>query len=432
VAKILTAAAVKKIQPGSRRIEVVDGGCRGVRLVIQPSGSKSWAVRLRRPDGRTSKVTLGAVDLSGGETDAEPTLGGLLTLAGARKLAVEVLRQKALGRDPARDRIAAKRQARAAHAERIANAFAPLAQQFIEQHAMKTRTWRLSARLLGFTPDLEVIPKGLADRWATKPVGEIMTDDIHALISEVRTRGVPGWKRRNGGDSVAWIAHARISKFFSWLQTDRRVISVNPCVAVRRPDASTPRERILTDLEVRWFWKATDDLGEPFAALLKLLLLTGQRRGELAGMRWTELDGDVWTIPANRVKNKKVHVVPLPKAAVDLIASIRPIGATLVFTTTGESPVSGWSRVKARLDVRMAELAKATVPPFTIHDLRRTVATGLQRLGVKLEVTEALLNHISGARAGIVGVYQRHQYAEEKRAALEAWSAHVDRITSSA
>jgi integrase len=107
------------------------------------------------------------------------------------------------------------------------------------------------------------------------------------------------------------------------------------------------------------------------------------------------------------------------------------VGTTYVFSTTGDVPVSGWSKVKHRLDARMAELSraeKASVPPFTIHDLRRTCATGLQKLGVRLEVTEAVLNHSSGTRGGIVGVYQRHQYADEKREALERWAAHVEGI----
>jgi integrase len=434
VAKVLTAAAVKKIQPGARRIEVPDGGCRGLRLIVQPSGSKSWAVRLRRPDGRTSKVTLGAVDLSGGEADAEPTLGGLLTLAAARQLTVEVLRQKALGRDPASERIASKRRVRSAHAERTANAFAVLAKAFIVEHAQaRTRTWRLSARLLGFTPDLELIPGGLAARWAARPVVDIGANDIADLVDEVKRKGVPGWKRRNGGDSVAWVFHARVGKFFSWL-VERRVITANPCTAVRRPDASTPRERILTDLEVRLFWLAASEMNQPFGPLLRLLLLTGQRRQEVAAMVWAELSEgrETWSLPSERTKNSRAHTVPLSKAARDLIASINPIGTVYVFTSNGRTPVSGWSKVKARLDEKMLELAraeKATVRPFTIHDLRRTTAAGLQRLGVALPVTERILNHVSGSFAGVVGVYQRHEYADEKRDALQRWADHLAKIT---
>lgn len=245
----------------------------------------------------------------------------------------------------------------------------------------------------------------------------------------MKRKGVAGWARRNGGDSVAWVMHARLGRFFSWL-TERRVISANPCAAVRRPDASAARERTLTDVEIKLFWMASGKMGELFSALLTLLLLLGQRRGELSGLRWSELDGDTRTIPAIRMKNSRQHIVPLPKAAVDLIATIQPIGETFVFTTTGQSPVSGWSKVKARLDLKMAELAGEQLPSFTLHDLRRTCASGLQSLGIPLPVTERVLNHRSGSLAGIVSVYQVHEYGPEKREALNRWASRVAEITA--
>jgi integrase len=436
-AKILTAASVKRLLAGRKKIEIPDGGSRGtgLRLVIQVSGHKSWSVRFRRPGGKSGNLVLGPVDLSGDEMPHEPVIGQPLTLAGARKLAASVARERALGRDPVADFNSAKRIRKTEREERTANAFAPLARRFIEEHARaKTRTWALSARLLGLKPDtLETIPKGLADRWRVRPVTEITVGDIHDLTDEIRRRGVPGWARRNGGDSVAWVAHARIAKFFSWLQTERRLIAVNPCAAVRRPDASTPRDRVLSDPEVGWFWKAADELGQPFSVLLKLLLLLGQRRAEVAGMRWTELDGDTWTIPAVRVKNKKIHVVPLPQQAQDLISTICSIGSTFVFTTTGASPVSGWSKLKAKVDSKMVELAakeKAVIPPWTLHDLRRTCASGLQRLGIALPITEKILNHSSGSFRGIVSVYQKHEYLAERRDALEKWAQYVEKLAA--
>jgi integrase len=367
--------------------------------------------------------------VSGIETSGAPVKGMPMSLAGARMLGAELNRKRAMGVNIVAEAKTVKHRRKTDLEERAVNSFAPLARAFIEQHAKpKTRTWALSARLLGLRPDtLESIPKGLADRWRVRPVSEIGVDDIHSLIHEIRQRGVPGWGRRNGGDSVAWVAHARIAKFFSWL-TERRVIATNPCSAVRRPDASTPRDRTLSDPEIRWFWKAADELGQPYSVLLKLLLLLGQRRAEIAGLRWTELNGDTWTIPATRVKNKKTHLVTLPRLALELLSTITPIGETFVFTTNGTTPVSGWSKVKARLDTKMAELAGERIPAWTVHDLRRTCATGLQRLGVRLEITEAVLNHVSGSRSGIVSVYQRHQYGPEKRAALIAWADYVAKL----
>jgi integrase len=228
------------------------------------------------------------------------------------------------------------------------------------------------------------------------------------------------------------MIHGRLSKFFNWCM-ERRLVKVNPCLGVWRPSAGNARERVLSDNEVRWLWRAAESLGYPFGPALRLLLLTGQRRGEVGGIRWDELseDGSTWTLPASRAKNGMAHVVPLSPQAQELIASVHVIANTFIFTTDGRTHTSGWSKVKKRVDARMAELARAenaAIPDWVIHDIRRTVATGLQKLGVRLEVTEACLNHQSGSRAGIISVYQKYQYGDEKRAALEQWAAHVEKI----
>jgi integrase len=436
--KTLTAAAIAKLLPGKKRLDIPDGGCPGLRVIVQITGHKSFALRFRRPDGRPGKLTLGSVDLSGTEMGDDPVVGGPLTLAAARKLAADINRQRALGRDVITDHNTAKRRRRLDHDERTVNAFGAAAKAFIEQYAKpKTRSWATSARLLGLKPEsLEAFPKGLADRWRDKSVAEITADDIHHLVDEIHERGIPGLIRRIGGesDSVARVSHARLSKFFSWA-VERRIIVVNPCTSVWRPGASIPRVRILNDQELRWFWLACGQLGEPFGPLFKLLLLTGQRRDEVAGMTLAELSDDcaTWNLPSERTKNKRSHTVPLSRQARELIASVhRVAGAGYVFTTNGATPVSGWSKTKHRLDSRMLELAQAenaTVQPWIVHDLRRTVASGLQRLGVALPVTERVLNHVSGSFGGIVAVYQVHQYADEKREALQRWADTVDGIT---
>lgn len=164
------------------------------------------------------------------------------------------------------------------------------------------------------------------------------------------------------------------------------------------------------------------------SALLKLLLLTGCRLNEVAGMTRTELsdDGATWNIPGSRTKNKRPHVVPLAHLAREPLNSVKPIAgeAGLVFTTTGRSPVSGWSKIKRRLDEAMK------IPPWRLHDLRRTTATGMAEIGIAPHIVEAALNHISGAKAGVAGTYNRAAYAEEKRAALERWALHVQGLVS--
>jgi integrase len=194
------------------------------------------------------------------------------------------------------------------------------------------------------------------------------------------------------------------------------------------------RERVLTDEELGLAWRASLQLGYPFGPIIRMLMITGQRREEVTALEWAELhrtDAE-WLMPGSRAKNGRAHTVPLSALA---LAELDNIGGQdwprtgLVFTTTGRSRVSGHSRAKVRLDRQMALLAPGVdVQPWRLHDLRRTLATGLQKLGVRFEVTEAVLNHVSGARSGVAGVYQRHTWTMEKRAALDDWSAHVSSL----
>ena len=186
---------------------------------------------------------------------------------------------------------------------------------------------------------------------------------------------------------------------------------------------------MLTDDELRLILRACDHLNEPFGALIKLLALTAQRRDEVGQMSWREIDLDarLWTIPKERAKNGIAHDVPLSEAAVSVLAGIRRIAGSrrLVFTTTGETPVSGFSKIKKRLDSALPDAS-----PWVLHDLRRTAATGMARLGVSLPVVEKVLNHTSGSFGGVAGIYQRHHFADEKRAAMEAWANHVAEIAA--
>jgi integrase len=188
---------------------------------------------------------------------------------------------------------------------------------------------------------------------------------------------------------------------------------------------------VLSDEELALLWKGTEQLGAPFGPLFKLLILTAQRREEVAGMDWSELDRSaaLWTLPGYRTKNGKPQLVPLGRLAIDVLDAIA--GATewpregYVFSTTGKTPVSGFSKAKRRLDEIMTGDLASRFSSWRAHDIRRTVATGLQRLGVRFEVTEAVLNHVSGSRSGVAGVYQRYDWADEKRHALNAWAEMV-------
>jgi integrase len=225
---------------------------------------------------------------------------------------------------------------------------------------------------------------------------------------------------------------------FAWA-VKRGMVQTNPFANLPIAKSITRRERVLSDEEIGAIWDAASNSPTPYGTIVRLLILTGQRRGEVAGIRWGEISADLetWTIPGHRTKNGVVHVVPLSKPARHLLTTsvpeLRPKDALALPGAVG-TEFAGWSKCKIALDRGITEArakaaassdAIAPLAPWSLHDLRRTVATGLQRLGVRLEVTEAVLNHVSGSRGGIAGVYQRHDWAQEKRAALDAWAAHV-------
>ncbi len=209
------------------------------------------------------------------------------------------------------------------------------------------------------------------------------------------------------------------------------MIRRDPWEATPRPAREVSRERVLSDAELAALWQAAGMLSHPWTPILRLLILTGQRRGEVAGMHWGELDleAGLRSLPGARTKNQRPHTLPLSPEALEVLEALpRHHGAELVFEGPRRNVPSGFGKVKARLDTAMATAAQQAgrpVMPWTLHDIRRTVAAGLQRLGVRLEVTEALLNHVSGSRPGIAGVYQRHGWEREKAEALRAWARHV-------
>jgi integrase len=201
----------------------------------------------------------------------------------------------------------------------------------------------------------------------------------------------------------------------------------NPCIAAQKRKERS-RDRVLTDNELAAVWNAlgTSDYGD----ILRLLILTGQRAGEIGGLRWSEVDfdRDLVALPSQRTKNHQPHEFPISNPVRDTLKA-RPRTRDFVFGR-GVAGFNGWGRSKKILDKKITEKLGAKLPQWTVHDLRRTLATGLQRLGVRLEVTEAILNHVGGNRGGVGGVYRRYNWAEEKRTALDAWAAHILTVVS--
>lgn len=436
---LTTVAQIRNAKPAKDRQELpVSGGASGFRLVIQPSGTKSFAMRPRRPDGRTGKLTLGAVDLDRYETPDEPVLGGSLTLRQARQLCNAIDRERARGIDVVAKYRDAKAQKRIAAAERAALSFSACAREFFADYRTKRgerpRRWRDDAALLGLRYPVgsdpsdaqiepEIIKGGLAKRWADMPIADIDSHLIHDAVDQARKRG---------GDNRARKLHVVMSALFSWLKREHRV-TANPVQGVWRPGPPASRERVLTDAEMKVFWKACGAISNPFGAMFQTLLLTGCRLREVSGMKRAELDDSgLWTIPGSRTKNHKTLVLPLPVFTRGIIDEVPVIEGRdgFVFTTVGTKPVSGFSKAKSALDGAMAKIGGKPVEAWRVHDLRRTVASGLAALGVSLPVVERLLNHISGSFGGVAGVYQRHEFSVEMADALQRWATHVEGIVS--
>ena len=233
--------------------------------------------------------------------------------------------------------------------------------------------------------------------------------------------------------------HQALSTLFGWLLQRRRVAS-NPCAGVWHSHPPVARERVLSETEIRWLWLGCDQITIPYGALFRLLLLTGCRLNEVTAMRRTELsdDGATWTIPGERTKNHRTHVVPLAPLAREILASVPPIesAAGFVFTVSGTRPVTSFSATKAELDRPCLPLrTRSAGPTRPFRGGRYTIcgaaaATGMAEIGIAPHIVEACLNHVSGARAGVAGIYNRAVYGPEKKAALERWAAHVQGLAS--
>jgi integrase len=385
----------------------------------------------------------------------EPEIGDCtLSLSAARRLCAQLQDERKRGRDPASQR----KLERTTAIQRADNTFAACAAQFIQEHMVqradgerRPRGWKEAARILGLDyardgRDQPVLRKGgLAQRWQDRQVGEIDAREIAAVVDESRRHGIPGLGRNNQGlsNSRGRQVFNALSTLYSWLQGEHRV-AANPCGGLRRPKPPASRDRTLncdpntrSADEIRWFWHGCREIGQPWEPLLKCLLLTGCRRDELGQARWRELNDDrtVLHLPGSRTKNSRAFDLPLPPAPTELIKNIKPNGP-YVFSFSGRTPANAFAKAKQRLDTAMLRLARkergpdAKIEPWRLHDLRRTAATGMASLGVQPYVVEAVLNHVSGARAGIAGTYNVHAYEAEKRAALTKWAEHVERVVT--
>ena len=376
------SAAALQLPPGKDRLVVFDDDLPGFGLRISGGGSRQWVVQYRNALGQTKRESLGRV--------------GLLSATEARRAAGERLARAKLGEDPHAER--AKERARAAI----------------------TFGHGIEPYLAAVTPNLRPASLSEAARYMRvvwkplhrTPLHAVDRKQVAARLAEIA---------RDAGPYAANRARAALSAHFAWL-IGTGAADMNPVVGVPKPAPEERRARILTEDEIKAVLGACRD--DDFGRIVRLLLLTGQRRDEVAGMAWAEIDlvGAVWKLPAERVKNGLPHDVPLSGAALGLLTEApRLEGRTLVFGQ-GEGGFQGFSRAKAAHDKRSG------VTGWRLHDLRRTAATGMNEIGVLPHVVEAVLNHISGHRAGVAGIYNRAIYATEKRIALDMWAAYLSAI----
>jgi integrase len=224
------------------------------------------------------------------------------------------------------------------------------------------------------------------------------------------------------GPGAARNARARLSTFFTWAM-GQGLADANPVIGTNRT-VIKERDRVLSNAELACIWHAAGD--GAYGTILKLLILSGQRREEIGGLKWSEIDfaGRMIRLPAERVKNGQAHDVPLAEPALALLRETpRRLSRDFVFGT--DSGFGNFGAHKRALDARINEARNTPMPPWVIHDLRRTCATGMIALGVQPHVVEAVLNHTGGHRAGVAGIYNRHPYEAEKREALARWAEHV-------
>jgi integrase len=227
------------------------------------------------------------------------------------------------------------------------------------------------------------------------------------------------------GSVTANRVRSSLSSLYRWAMKEGLVAGANP-IALTNKHAEQSRDRVLGDSELAAIWTACRD--DDYGRIIWLLALTGQRLTEISGLRWSEvnLQKGLLELPGSRTKNKRAHQIPLSEAVSEILAAQRRIeGRDFVFGHREGRPFSGWTKAKVRLDARIAESTGKPLPHWTPHDLRRTCATGMAGLGVQPHVIEAVLNHVSGHRSGVAGIYNRATYAAEKAQALALWAAHV-------
>ena len=430
---LITKRTVDATKPGKGDLFIWDARVPGFGVKVTPAGSKVYVFQYRMANPGAAKA-MPARRMNIGKH-------GVFTPDQARTRAEELSAIVKLGTDPqqeARDKIAAKEESKR-QAETKARldgelVFEKVAKRWLEEYEVDHRATSVGQAKVS-------IRKYLTPKLRGKPMPHITKGDLQAALDAIPAKQKASRQQVFAYASILW----------RWA-LERGDIADNPVPSMAKPKVPKARDRVLTDNELAVIWNATQTVRTPLGVFYRLLLLTGQRRKEVAGMTWAQVDraAALWTIPAEKAKNGVAHIVPLAPVVVDeldrlaldhqIAAKAEKLDAQSwpkvgpVISIRGKVALSCFSQAKTVLDGEVLKVRKESgaLEPWRVHDLRRTLATGLQRLGVRFEVTEAVLNHISGARSGVAGIYQRHDWRDEKRAALEAWARHIATIVAPA
>lgn len=366
--RALSDLTVKRAKPPTNgQVDIFDAGYPGFALRVSYGGGKSW-VYFYRIGGRLRRRSLGTYPA--------------VTLAEARQLWRDAKHQVSLGRDPGWQRASDLN-------------FESVAREWLKRDQADKRSLKEVTRIV----EKELIPE-----WGQRSIRDIRRHDILVLSDRIADRGATTMARR---------VMAYVHRLFRWAKS-RDLIESNPATDLPKPGREVARDRVLNDAELAAVWKAAVEIGWPYGPAAQLLILTGARRAEIAELKWSEIHGNTIKLSGARTKNAEPHDMPLSEQALDVLSRMpRIAGSEYVF---GKPLRSGaWSNAKIKFSA-------AKIQPWRIHDLRRTVSTGMNELGTEPHIVEAVLGHTV---KGVAGVYNRAKYEAAKRAALKAWGAHV-------
>jgi integrase len=391
----------------------------GKRVIFWDAQVPQFGIRVT---DKSQKENVGAFVLvarfPGSSNPAPRRIGDFpaMGLAQARQIAREWREDIAKGVDPKVKEAERRREEN----RRRADTFGAVFEVFADDHLSTLRTGDAVRR---------AVNSHVIAQWGRRPISEIRRADVNELIRALRKDAPIGANR----------VLAYLKKFFGWC-VDQEILEASPAASVKRPGKENKRDRVLSDAEIRAIWQACGELGA-FGRAFRFMLASGQRRTEAGEIVWSEIDrtNRLWTLPRQRAKADRAHEIPLSELAMSILDECPKLG-DFVFTTLGTRPISGWSKAKAALDrlaldklresaVARGDDASTTFADWRLHDLRRTAATHIAKLGVDRIVISKLLNHAEG---GVTGLYDRHSRDPEKRMAMDLWGQRLQVIVGGA